>query len=43
MQNEKQTKEVYEPKFEQLELGELEPINAIESISEAKMELEVLV
>ena len=43
MQNEKQTKEIYEPKFEQLELGELEPINAIESISEAKMELEVLV
>lgn len=37
-------KEIYEPKFEQLTPFEnLEPINAIEAISHAEMELEVLV
>ena len=44
MQIKDEVKDIYEPKFEQLQQAEsLEPINAIEAISHAEMELEVLV
>lgn len=43
MQNKKEIKEIYEPQFEQLQKGEVASINAIEAISHAEMELEVLV
>lgn len=43
MQSKNEVKEIYEPKFEQLQTGNLESINAIEAISHAEMELDVLV
>ncbi len=43
MENNKDIQEVYEPKFEQLIQGELQPLNAVEAISQAEMELEVVV
>ena len=43
MQSKEEVKEIYEPQFTQLQTGNLESINAIEAISHAEMELEVLV
>ena len=43
MENKNEIKDIYEPQFEQLQTGNLESINAIEAISHADMELEVLV
>ncbi|WP_250674383.1 FliM/FliN family flagellar motor C-terminal domain-containing protein [Paraclostridium ghonii] len=43
MQSKDGVQYIYEPQFEQLQQGNLESINAIESISHADMELEVLV
>lgn len=43
MQSKDEVKEIYEPQFEQLQTGNLESINAIEAISHAEMELDVLV
>lgn len=43
MQSKNEIKEIYEPQFEQLQKGEVASINAIEAISHAEMELEVLV
>lgn len=43
MQSKDEVQYIYEPQFEQLQPGELEPTNAIEAISHADMELEVLV
>jgi len=43
MQSKDEVQYIYEPQFEQLQTGELEPTNAIEAISNADMELEVLV
>jgi flagellar motor switch protein FliN len=41
MKTNEETQYIYEPKFEQLKEGEKEVINAVEAISQAKMELEV--
>ena len=41
MQKQGETQFVYEPKFEQLVEGEKEAINAVESIAQAAMKLEV--
>lgn len=43
MENNIDIQEVYEPKFEQLMPGEPQPLNAVEAVSEAEMELEVVV
>lgn len=44
MEKKEEVKDIYEPQFAQLKASEsLEPINAIEAISHAEMELEVLV
>lgn len=43
MQSKDEVQYIYEPQFEQLQPDELESINAIEAISHADMELEVLV